>query len=72
MIKIIVLFIYANTPKHPGDEAKFRIAGAELRTGKRVILLSDDPTMKAFGVGDCLVLSNKKGEKNVTFVKRCN
>lgn len=72
MIKIIVLFIYANISKHPDDEAKFRIAGAELKSGRRVLLLSNDPEIKGFHLGDCLVLSVKKGENNATFVKKCN
>ena len=72
MLKVIVLFVTVNLPKHASDEAKFRVAIVDLKTMRKSVILSNDPEMKTAKVGDCLFLQPKDGDDRMKIIKRCN
>ena len=72
MIKVIVLYVALNLPKHAPDEAKFRVAIVDLKTLRKSVILSNDPDMQGIRPGDCLLLTPRDGEDRMKIIDRCN
>jgi hypothetical protein len=72
MIRVIILFVTMNLPKHADDEASFRVAIVDLSTMRKSVILSNDPDMNVAKAGDCFILQPKNGEDRMKIVKRCN